>query len=336
MLNKLVGVFTITFLLISSFQGFTQDPHFSQYYANPLYLNPGLTGSTECGRINLNYRNQWPSLGNAFVTYSASYDQSVPFISSGLGFTFVSDKTGDGSLSKNHISGYYAYKLKISQTAMLSMGFQATYTQQSLDWNKLVFGDQINPGTGTTNPSTQETPPESMDISYLDFSTGAVFDYNNVFFAGVAVQHLTQPDDGFYNNSDSKLPMRITLHGGATYNLTRGEFGYYEQGDWTISPNLLFMQQESFFKELNIGAYVNKDPFIAGVWFRNSFNNSDAAIIVVGIKHNNYRIGYNYDITLSKLADISGGAHEISFAYEFCILKDEKRRRIRTIKVPSF
>jgi len=335
MVNKLKRTLLITVLVFLVGTGFAQDPHFSQYYANPLYLNPGLTGSTECGRINLNYRNQWPSLGKAYVTYSASYDQNLPVLSSGIGFTFVSDQTGDGALSKSHISGFYSYKLKISRSALLSVGFQATYTQQSIDWGKLVFGDQINPGTGTINPGTSEIPPNSLEKSYIDFSTGAVFDYDNIFFVGLAVNHLTQPEDGFYDNSNSMVPMKITFHGGTTYNLSRGGFGNYEQGDWALSPNLLYHQQENF-SELNIGAYVSRDPFIAGIWFRNSFSNSDAAIFVLGIQHGNYRLGYNYDITLSKLSSISGGAHEISFAYEFCILKEEKRRRIRTIKVPSF
>ena len=62
--------------------GQAQDPQFSQFYANPLFLNPALAGFIDCGRVNLNYRNQWPSLANAYITYSASYDQNIPGINS--------------------------------------------------------------------------------------------------------------------------------------------------------------------------------------------------------------------------------------------------------------
>lgn len=34
----------------------SQDPHFSQFYANLLYLNPAFSGSDYCPRVILNYR----------------------------------------------------------------------------------------------------------------------------------------------------------------------------------------------------------------------------------------------------------------------------------------
>ena len=39
-----------------------QDPEFTQFYANPLYLNPAFAGSARCPRIVMNYRNQWPGM----------------------------------------------------------------------------------------------------------------------------------------------------------------------------------------------------------------------------------------------------------------------------------
>ncbi|MDG1036239.1 MAG: type IX secretion system membrane protein PorP/SprF, partial [Crocinitomicaceae bacterium] len=39
-----------------------QDPQFTQFYANPIYLNPAFAGSNVCPRFSMNYRNEWPSL----------------------------------------------------------------------------------------------------------------------------------------------------------------------------------------------------------------------------------------------------------------------------------
>ncbi len=47
---------------------FAQDPEFTQFYANPLYLNPAFAGTARCPRICLNYRNQWPGITGTFVT----------------------------------------------------------------------------------------------------------------------------------------------------------------------------------------------------------------------------------------------------------------------------
>ena len=52
------------------------DPEFTQYYANPLYLNPAFAGSNICPRIHVNYRNQWPGLAANYVTFSASGEES--------------------------------------------------------------------------------------------------------------------------------------------------------------------------------------------------------------------------------------------------------------------
>jgi len=41
-----------------------QDPQFTQFYANPLYLAPSFAGATQQDRITAVYRNQWPELNN--------------------------------------------------------------------------------------------------------------------------------------------------------------------------------------------------------------------------------------------------------------------------------
>lgn len=337
MFRKLIRSVAIFGLILSIKLSLAQDPNFSQFYANPLYLNPALTGSAECGRINLNYRNQWPSIGKAFVNYNASYDQSVPFINSGIGISFVGDNTGEGGIfNRNYISGYYSYKLQVSESVLLSAGFQATYIQQKLDWGKLIFADQIDPGSGSINPTSAEIPPSDLDKSYIDFSSGIMIGYLDKFFGGFAVHHMTEPEDGaYYEDGDTRIPMKFTVHGGTFINLTEGTLGGSYQGDLMLSPNLLYQQQD-MFKQLNIGAYVTKFPFVGGLWLRHNFGNADAAIVLVGIKYNNYRIGYSYDFSLSKLRNLSGGAHEISFAWEFCVYKGEKRRKIRAINAPAF
>ncbi len=62
-----------------------QDPQFTQFYANPLYLNPAFAGTARCPRVVMNYRNQWPALTGTFVTTSASYDQHVDGLNGWLG-----------------------------------------------------------------------------------------------------------------------------------------------------------------------------------------------------------------------------------------------------------
>jgi hypothetical protein len=82
--------------------------------------------------------------------------------------------------------------------------------------------------------------------------------------------------------------------------------------------------------------YINKYPFVVGGWFRHNFQNPDAVVALVGLTYNNLRVGYSYDFTVSQVGSKAGGAHEISFAWDFCIYKEKSRKHIRAIKSPSF
>ena len=312
-----------------------QDAQFSQFYANPLYLNPAFAGATECGRVNLQYRNQWPGLSNAYATYSLSYDQNLSGINSGFGVLVMSDQQGDGALSSTSASGFYVYKLKVSNPITINFGVKASYYQEHLNWDKLIFADQINSATGEVSTATSETPPSSFDISVVDFSVGSIMSYYDMFIIGLAVDHVTQPALSFYDNPDSKLDMKITAHGSVNINLSKGMLGDHRQGDIMLQPSILYMQQGKFH-QLNAGLYVEKYPLVLGAYYRHNFQNPDAAIVLVGISINNFRLGYSYDITMSNVGGKSGGAHEISLAWDFCIYKDGKRRTIRAIKSPSF
>ena len=67
----------LTISVLMSINAGAQDITFSQFYTNPLYLNPAFSGSIGVPRIAVHYRNQWHSFNNAYATYSASADFPV-------------------------------------------------------------------------------------------------------------------------------------------------------------------------------------------------------------------------------------------------------------------
>ncbi len=308
------------------------DPHFSQFYASHLYLNPALAGSNVCPRIDLSYRNQWPSLPDNFVTYSASFDMHIPKISGGVGVYFVGDNAGE-LLTTNIISAMYSFRLQVGNWTYINFGLQASYILTKLRWENLVFGDMIDPGLGVVNP-TSEVPPDNTGIAYPDFAAGIAFSHKGNIYGGVAVHHLTEPANGFYDASASNLSMRITAHGGLFFDLTGSVVEDENYGSFAISPNFMYMQQ-GMFHQLNVGIYVNKRPFVAGAWFRHNFENADAIVPMIGLEWRGLKVGYSYDITLSQLKNTTGGAHEVSLGWQFNCL-DQKRRRIRAINCPRF
>ena len=104
------SLFCLFAAITVSAQVLAQDPEFTQFYSNPLYLNPAFAGTARCPRMVMNYRNQWPSLSGSFVTTSASYDQHVETIQGGLGLIVVNDRAAQSTLNTTTFSGIYSYQ----------------------------------------------------------------------------------------------------------------------------------------------------------------------------------------------------------------------------------
>ena len=318
MLKRIVLILTVLFSLGFGEKAFAQDPEFTQFYANPLYLNPAFAGTARCPRICLNYRNQWPAISGTYVTYSASYDQHFDAIKGGLGLLVTNDKAGQGTLTTTNASLMYSYQLNINREFSMKFGFQATYFQKSIDWSKLQFGDMIDERRGFVY-NTNEVPGQSKKAN-IDLSAG-LLGYSKRYFFGFAAHHLTQPDEGLIGTS--KLPMKFTVHAGAV--LPVGEKG----NQTTISPNVLYQKQQDF-QQLNLGVYVNRGSIVGGLWYRNQ----DSFIALIGFTQHFFKVGYSYDVTVSKLTNATAGSHEISFSLQFeC---KPKKKKFRTVSCPSF
>ncbi len=307
------GLFFICLLSIGGRLN-AQDPVFSQFYASPLNLNPAFAGNTYAPHIALNYRNQWSSIFNAYVTYAVSYDQYFENLKSGLGVSIMMDRAGDGVYNTGAFNLTYAYRLPITEDINLKGGVQVGIHQVSLDWDKLVFLDQLDPIDGQTQIS-EENRPEILSKSSFNASAGLLF-YSRMFYAGVSAFHINTPDESLLEINESLLeglPMRLSFHGGAQFSLTKDNKSRFPA---FISPNLMYTKQKSF-QQLNLGTYVGLGPIFGGVWFRHTFANSDAAIFLIGFNKGIFKIGYSYDWTVSGLQTESNGSHEVSVILNF-------------------
>lgn len=303
---------------------YAQDVQFSQYYANPLYLNPGLTGKDECPKAVMHYRNQWPAMGKAFTTYSASYDQYFERFG-GVGLLTKMDNSGEGLLNRLSASALYSYKTEVNRDISVSAGIEATYLQSSVNWNNLTFGDMIDPRQGFVNQTNEVGGATTRNV---DFSTGVV-GYTDKIYIGAAVHHLLKPNIGL--SSTQPLDRKYTMHGGYVFHIT--PYNRRTGESQTISVNLL-MQQQNNLRNINAGFYYSKTPLVIGFWYRKSENNSDALILLAGLQKKIIKFGYSYDMTLSKIANLTGGSHELSLALQFNCPK--KKKKILKINCPTF
>ena len=325
-MRKLVTVILLV-LLVRSAAG--QDPQFTQFYANPLYLAPSFAGATESDRITAAYRNQWASLPGAYVTYSFSYDHFFDNFNSGVGILLLRDVAGTGDLALTNAGLQYSYDIKINNFWHVRPGAHINYTQMGIDYFKLTWNDQLSAG-GVGSGIEQPGEPVKADV---DFSASALV-YSDRHWFGFAVDHLLTPNYGLWNNNLA-WPMKYTLFGG-TQVMKRGHL--FNPIDESLSLAFLFRHQD-IFNQLDIGVYWYKAPLMLGLWYRGvpiigADPRGDAVSFLVGYKMDEIRVGYSYDFTISNLVSSTGGSHEISIAYEFSTTRQKKKRRM--IPCPEF
>jgi type IX secretion system PorP/SprF family membrane protein len=239
----------------------------------------------------------------------------------------MNDQAGRGTLSTTTASGIYSYQQAITRKLSIKAAMQVTYMQKALDWGQLSFGDMIDPRRGFIYES-QDKPRGGM-VQTVDFSTGFL-GFTDKYYFGVAVHHLNEPNESLVVGT-SRLPMKYTVHAGATLPLQRSVTGV----ESTISPNILYRRQGEM-QQMNVGLYLNKGPLVGGIWYRGIIltDYKDAFIVTLGIKTDVVQFGYSYDLTISQLTPSTGGAHEISMTIQFDCRG--KRSKFRTINCPSF
>lgn len=298
----------ICVIFFMNFMARAQDPGFSQFFANPLHLNPALTGTSELPRFVMNYRNQWPVKGATFTTYSVSFDQHFKNNKTGFGAQLVRDQELNNVINSNSGWLFYSYHLKLGDFSFMTLGLQAGATLKQFNPQNLVFPSGINQLNGDIYEYVSANYSAEKKI-YPDFAVGALGQHNDVFW-GASVHHFTTPDESVITGDQKgKLPAKVTLHAGT--RLHRLHHGLLSRV-FTLSPNILYQQQGSF-KQLNMGIYMIEKSFLFGGWYRNNIDiRPDAIIALAGFAKEKFQLGYSFDLTLSKLSNYSYGTHEIS------------------------
>jgi len=321
----------IGFLCLFSIHVMGQDPVFSQFYNTHLQLNPAMAGNTVGPNFQLNYRNQWPGLSKIYNTYALSYDQAMDKLNSGIGGMILTDNAGDGTLVTTTIRGMYSYKLKLDNDLYLKGGFDVGFTNMGLDWNKLQFGDAIDPRSGGLSPGglplpSAEVNPGNNTKNYFTVGSGLVL-YNPKYSIGISLANLNTPDISFLSDRSSQdvggtaLPVRITIHAGNQITLDPGN---KNQSGTFIALNTIYTRQGPF-NQLNLGGYLSFRDVIMGVGFRHSFLNGDAIIPSIGFRKHFLKLTYSFDLTTSELGLGQGGSHEIGIGINFDYLYPKKQ-----------
>jgi len=316
---------TISVSLLLSVNSIGQDIEFSQFFATKNYLNPAFTALSTDQSFTTSYRNQWPSIANAYDSYFVNYDRTLKGHEAGIGVYYLSDVAGEGSLRRQSFAFQYSKQVRFGKNLYGSMGVRGSYNTNSIKWDNLTWGDMIDARKGFVYSTNQ--PRGASNNSFFDAAAGLII-YSDMFFGGFAMDHINRPDIGLLSIYEtSRLPIRYKIHGG-------GKIAIQSSPNVTavnLSPQMIYTRQGKN-QQLSIGSYITYDKFAIGVWHRVK----DSFIFLAGMEHNSLRFGYSFDLGANKLMSQSGGAHEISLTYNFDYQNKQKKRKFKVISCPSF
>jgi type IX secretion system PorP/SprF family membrane protein len=284
-----------------------------------------------------NFGYQWAPVipGNAYNTFSLSYDQKLPvgrYDNFGFGINLWTDVAGQLDFKTQTIKVTGGYARRVAGTRKKShyivAGAELGVSQRSFDYLKGQWGDQFdgenyNPGIMTAENFA------NIDDKFLfgDIGLGvlwfSVLGKAKNFYIGGAYNHLNQPNLSFYLDDVVPYYTKAVLHAG-------GELPLGDQAS-VLPGAVAFFQGPSM--EINAGTSLrffmgsgyDDQSFQLGAWFRvaNHYEKAltaDALILSTRFDYQNFGIGFSYDINVSSLrqAANANGSFEFSMIYQLC------------------
>lgn len=278
-----------------------QDPEFSMYHLNGMYLNPGYTGSHDVINATVFYRNQWLKVPGSPQTASVAVHSPLKNDHIGLGLTYTYDAIG--VTKTNSLYASFAYRIKVGKKKdiHLCFGLNAGFDNYRSDLNTIATTESDDPAF-TNNAQKRWLP---------NFGAG-FYAYNNSFFAGISVPRILS---NTLKGKSSAFSTSTTTARQYQEMIITG--GYV----FTLSKKVKFMPSV-LVKYVPLHAPVTFDfsttfIFIDRLWLGASYRFNDSYNFMFAFEAiRQLRIGYCYDLTVSPLNKSTSGTHEIMLSFE--------------------
>lgn len=320
MFRKFTIVIVATLCSLVSQKLQAQQLHFSQYFNNPLLVNPANTGFIPDAdyRIAASYRNQWSSVMTVPYKTMSIFGDAQLFRERlengwvGAGAVVLNDVAGSGSLTATRIYGSLAYHQMLGLSSLVSVGFNGGWVNKRIDNSKLKYPDQFD-GKFFDNSLPTAVSLVNNNVSFLDVQAGvnyAYFPREDIYInAGYSVMHLNRPRETFFADmsDQGRIPLRHTAFLNAILKVHPRVI---------INPNAYYSLQTRS-SELELGLNANYDlsgggekQLLAGLYYRVG----DGIVPMVGLEIANIRLMFSYDVTVSGLSKYNSlrGASEFN------------------------
>jgi len=279
-----------------------QDPMYSQYMFNCLAVNPAYAGSREVLSTTALYRRQWVGIKGAPSTFTFSADMPVKNKKIGLGINVTDDRLGIMHNTLVNIS--YAYRIRINDKGILAMGLQGVLNQYKADYAS------VDP---SQNSSYRSDVAFASNVSRFFPNVGFGLWYStDRFYAGVSAPKLIK-------NKLTDFDMAMDL---SSYKDRQSRHFFITAG-YVFPLNDVMKLKPSALLKMVHGSPIELDVN-ANLWFHDrvsfglSYRTGDSMDVLLEFQATpQFRFGYAYDYTLTRLQNFNSGSHEIMVRYEF-------------------
>lgn len=321
-----------------------QDPYTTHYAFNRTLYNPAAVGAGNKYCFTALSHHQWagyedrtpefhPKGGTTLGPVKSVGPKTQMFSFSlpvtkygGFGIGFINDKLGYEY--STHVKIDAAGRLPLASGATIAVGFEANILQKGLDGPKLYALAPGDPSVPTQNVSATNTI-FGAGAYYTDPQESSVSTRN--LWVGLSVLNLNSPTYvfGAGNGTVFSTPeMHINLMGGITF------LNFMGNPDLKFHPSAKF--KRAGVNQLDLtGLMEYQEKLWGGLAYRTT---SDAISVMLGYsgfkgKLKGLRVGYSYDLTLTRILSVSSGTHELQLNYCF-EFNPPPRQRINILTPP--
>ncbi|RYY99573.1 MAG: type IX secretion system membrane protein PorP/SprF [Chitinophagaceae bacterium] len=304
------------------------DPHFSQYFVFPGWVNPAFTGAFDGNyRVSGVFRNQWSDMSGGFKTIGVTAEANTKRNVS-VGLNLFQQSTGTGYTHQQAYASfaYNGVRLDAEGNKILTFALQAGVVAKRFDASKFQTEEQWNSLSGFNPgvPSTEWLMANSSAV--FDAGAGVLYcDLNESKkvnpYIGFSVHHITSPEESFISKTvKTKLPMRLTAH---------ASFGINVSETMIVTPTLLYLRQgiaEEKMIGVNLRNMVGDNlSLLGGVNYR--FD--DAVVPFAGLQYGNMKLGVSYDVGASDLGKTVSRSNSFELSLSFLVNRSEEYKYLR-------
>jgi type IX secretion system PorP/SprF family membrane protein len=272
-----------------------QDKLITHFVYDKMSVNPGETGLDDGICATMMYRNQWDKVNGAPNSAVLNIEANMNrFFPGGLGISFYHDAIGFSR--QNNVLLNYSYPLELGGAGTLGIG---------VGLGLVNFG--MSPVWVPPTTNVDNTLPIGFTATSMDFNFGLYWKGNEDYYAGISSTHLNQSLLSSTINStvnEYQMARHYYIMGGKRFSKVLAD------GD--IDAQIMMRtDMVKFSADFNV-RYFWKNIGYGGLTYRTV----DAIGIMLGfVPMQNMTVGYSYDITTNKLANVSRGSHELVVKY---------------------